>query len=297
MNRSSVLSGLLVLGGLIVVVQAAQQKETPTQRPEIGLKKLTDNLYVITGGGTSEGTAGSISGNTAMFITEKGVVLVDTKIAGWGPTMLEKVKSVTNKPVTTVINTHQHFDHVGGNSVFAPSVEIIAHENAKANMQKMVEFQGFNSVFLPDRTFKDKLSLFSGKDQVDVYYFGRAHTDGDAVIVFPSARAAAFGDMFSRKGTPSAQFGIEFSDTLAKAASTLLGVEVAIPGHADPMEWRTFLDYVEFYRTFLAAVRQAKQEGKSVEQVDATLKMPEKFSGWWMDRKRALIEVIYRELQ
>lgn len=299
MNRVFVLSGLLVLSAVILIAQAERQRETPTQRPEIGLVKLTDTLYVITGGAAHDrpaGTSGSISGNTAMFITDKGVVLVDSKIAGWGQAMLAKIKSVTDKPVITIINTHQHFDHVGGNEAFPTSVEIIAQENAKTNMEKMVEFQGFNNVFLPDRTFKDKLSLFSGKDRVDLYYFGRAHTDGDTIIVFPSARAAAFGDMFSRRGTPSAQYGVEFSETLAKAAAGIQGVNVAIPGHADPTDWKTFLDYVEFYRAFLSAVRQAKQEGKTVEQTVATLKLPDKFNGWWMDRKQGLVEVIYREL-
>jgi glyoxylase-like metal-dependent hydrolase (beta-lactamase superfamily II) len=297
MKRVMVLSGLLVIGCAALIAQAQARKEMPTQRPEVGLVKVTDTLYVITGGGSTEGTAGSISGNTAVLITDKGVVLVDTKIAGWGQAVLAQVQSITKKPVTTIINTHQHFDHVGGNEAFPTSVEIIAHENAKANMEKMVEFQGYNKAFLPRRTFKNKLSLFSGKDQVDLYYFGRAHTDGDTIIVFPSARAAHFGDMFSRKGTPSASYGIEFADTLAKAAAGIKGVDVVIPGHADPTDWKTYLDYVEFYRTFLSAVRHAKQESKTVEQTVATLKMPDKFKDWWMDRKQALVEVIYRELK
>ena len=72
MKRVSVLSGLLVLGGVALIAQAQAQKEKPTQRPEVGLVKVTNNLYVITGGGTSEGTAGSISGNTGVFITDQG---------------------------------------------------------------------------------------------------------------------------------------------------------------------------------------------------------------------------------
>ena len=92
---------------------------------------MKDNLYVITGGG----------GNTAAFITEKGVVVVDTKLPGNGPGILEKIKSVTPKPVTMVINTHTHGDHVGSNGAFTGAVEFVAHENCKASMEKMPAFQ------------------------------------------------------------------------------------------------------------------------------------------------------------
>ena len=67
-------------------------------------------------------------GNTAVFATSTGVTLVDTKNPGWGQVLLDKVKSITDKPVTTVINTHAHYDHVSGNIAMGPTVEIIAHE-------------------------------------------------------------------------------------------------------------------------------------------------------------------------
>ena len=81
-------------------------------------------------------------GNTAVFITEKGVVLVDTKNPGWGRAILDKVKTLTDKPVTMIINTHTHGDHVGSNEAFSPTVEFVAHENTKANMEKMPAFAG-----------------------------------------------------------------------------------------------------------------------------------------------------------
>ena len=70
----------------------------------------------------------------AVFITESGVTLVDTKLPGFGPTIVDRVKSVTNKPITRIINTHTHGDHTGGNPFFGGQVETIVHENTKANM-------------------------------------------------------------------------------------------------------------------------------------------------------------------
>ena len=127
---------------------------------------------------------------------------MDTKLAGYGPGILERIKTVTSKPVTTIINTHTHGDHTGSNEGFPASVEIVAHENTKANMEKMDAFKGEKAKFLPKRTYKDKLSLFSGKDRVDLYYFGPGHTNGDTFIVYPALRVVQAGDMFPWKDAP-----------------------------------------------------------------------------------------------
>src|SRR5688572_10876884 len=131
-------------------------------------------------------------GNTAVFVTDAGVTLVDTKLPGFGPTLLERVKSVTDKPVIRIINTHAHGDHSGGNAFFGPPVEIIVQEGARANMNKERE----------TRTYQDRLSVGSGRDQVDLYYFGRGHTNGDTFVVFPALRTMHAGDMFAWKAVP-----------------------------------------------------------------------------------------------
>ena len=118
-------------------------------------------------------------GNVSVFITDAGVTLVDTKLAGWGQALLDKVKSVTAKPVTTIINTHTHGDHTGNNDKFG-KVEVIAHENTKANMAKMTAFKGDKAQFLPSKTYKDKLTLgAAARIEIELHYFGAAHTSGD----------------------------------------------------------------------------------------------------------------------
>ena len=78
-------------------------------------RRLADNLYMIQGQG----------GNTAVFIADNGVVLVDTKLANNGQAILDQVKTVTDKPITHIINTHTHGDHTGSNQFFPASVEIV----------------------------------------------------------------------------------------------------------------------------------------------------------------------------
>src|SRR5215831_20437519 len=186
MKRLAVLLGLLTVGAVSMVF--ARQQQPQQKPPALELQKVKDNLFVITGGG----------GNTAAFITDKGVVVVDTKVPGLGPAILEKVKSVTGKPVVMVINTHTHFDHVGSNSAFTGMVEFVAHENCKASMEKMAAFQSDEGKkYLPGKTFKDKLSLLKGNDMIDLYYFGRGHTSGDTFVVFPALKVMHAGDLFA----------------------------------------------------------------------------------------------------
>ncbi|MGH9844919.1 MAG: MBL fold metallo-hydrolase [Blastocatellia bacterium] len=291
MKRLAVLSGLLLAGAISLV--AAQQRPPQGQPAALEIQKVKDNLYMITGGG----------GNTAAFITQNGVVVVDTKNPGNGPGILEKIKSVTPKPVTMVINTHTHGDHVGSNSAFTGAVEFVAHENCKASMEKMPAFQSEEGKkFLPSKTYKDKLSLLKGNDRIDLYYFGRGHTSGDTFIVFPALKVMHSGDIFAMKGTPlidtnNGGSGLEIPKTLAKAAAGIKGVESVIPGHSTVMSWNDFKEYGDFMRELVAAVEQAKKDGKTADQAGADLKLPEKYKDYNMGRLKGNITAIYSELK
>src|SRR5947207_14320888 len=131
MKRTIVLCALLGLSALSIVV-AAQQGGGGQQARVVEAEKLKDNLWVLKGGG----------GNTAVFVTANGVVVVDTKNPGWGQLILDKIKELTPKPVTTIINTHTHYDHVSGNVEFPATVDIIVQENTKANMQRRQQITG-----------------------------------------------------------------------------------------------------------------------------------------------------------
>ncbi len=293
MNRSFVL-GLVVVSGVSLAALAPAQMPVPSPAgPNVAeIEKVKDNLYMIKGGG----------GNTAAFVTARGVVLVDTKLAGWGQPILDKVKTVTDKPVTHIINTHTHGDHVGSNVFFAPTVEIVAHENTDANMKRSPVFQDpANKHGLADQTFKDKMTLLSGAEAIDLHYFGPGHTNGDAFIVFRALKTVHAGDIFARKGTPLLDMsnggsGIHIGDTLAKAAAEFKSLDTVITGHSTLMTPADLLEYSEFNQAFLAAVRAAKTAGRTEEQAFAELKLPEKFAAYAMTGAPANITKIYAEL-
>src|SRR6266566_8053128 len=266
MTRSSGLGALLAIGALSLTVSAYQQARggAAQQSAEkvVTVDKVKDNLFVLKGGG----------GNTTVFVGSNGVVVVDTKLAGWGQPILSKIKELTPKPVTTIINTHSHGDHVSGNVEFPATVDIVAHENTKKNVEAWPAVYGLSNVFpnvvkesggkgLPKRTFKDKMTIGSGADRIDLFYFGRAHTSGDAWVLFPSLRVMASGDVFPNKGIPimdknAGGSGVEFADTLTKAYRGVSDVDVIVTGHAQTTMTRDDLNtYADFIREFVNAVR------------------------------------------
>lgn len=287
--RRFILIGILVAVGAAGIA-ARQPAGGPPQVAEI--LKVKDTLYVVKGGG----------GNTAAFITKAGVVLVDTKLANWGERIMQQVRSVTDKPVTMIINTHTHGDHTGSNEYFPASVEVVAHANTKANMEKMPAFAGDKAQFLPDRTYTDRLTLGAGDERIELRYFGPGHTNGDTIVVFPALRVAHTGDLFAGLATPlidtrNGGTGVAYPETLRKAAAGITGVDTVIPGHADVMPWSRFVEFGEFNAAFLAAVQQAMKDGKTPEEAFAGLKLPEQFKDFQLGRGQANVSAIYAELK
>jgi cyclase len=289
MRRTYVL-GMIVIAGVVAAAAAnlgAQQQPAAGGQgrqggrgagPALGkIEKVADNLYFIFGAG----------GNTGVYIAEKGVVLVDTKNPDNGQGILDQVKTVTDKPITHIINTHTHGDHNGSNIFFPASVEIVSQENTATNMQKMPMFQeAANKHGLPDKTFKDKMTVLGGKDAIDLYYFGPAHTNGDAFVVFRNARVVHAGDAFANKGQPlidrnNGGSGIAYPDTIRKAATTIKNVDVVINGHSNvTMKFQDLVDFGEFNRLFLEHARASLKAGKTPEQAMMDLKLPDKFKDY-----------------
>ena len=287
MKRISVL-GTLVFAGALTVAVAAQQPASPPSVDTLTVEKVKDNLWVIRGG-----TSG---GNTAVFATAKGLTLVDTKSPGWGQPLLDKIKTISDKPITTIINTHTHYDHVSGNVVVPASVEIIAQENTAKRMPVFSTVTGrgeTENVFkanpgkgLAKRTFKDKMTVGSGADQINLYYFGPAHTGGDAFVEFVALRVMHAGDVFARKAVPlidhdNGGSGVQFAATVRKAVDGVKNVDTIINGHlpaqTTPAEMR---EYADFVADFVAHVQAAKKAGKTAADAIKTWTAPAKYKDY-----------------
>ena len=278
--------GVLVLGGGLVMAcsgsgdseapaateaapPAASEAESPAENV-VEVERLEDNLFVLRGGG----------GNSAAFITSDGVVLVDTKLAGWGQPLIDAIGELTSNPITTIINTHAHFDHVDGSVEFPATVEFVAHENTQRLMRennavrgiqpepRPSPFDGDDGVGIPELTFTDTLTLGSDSDTVELHYFGRAHTGGDTWVEFPSLRTVHAGDAFPNTMVPimdsnNGGSGVDYPETLRSASEALTDVDRVITGHGPVMTPDDLSAYADFVAGFVTAVQEAKAAGTS----------------------------------
>jgi cyclase len=303
MRRMIVLGTLLAVG---LAVAAVQQPVAGQEGPRVvEIDKLKDNLYVMKGGG----------GNSSVFITANGVVVVDTKNPGWGQPLLDAIKKVTDKRVTTIINTHTHGDHVSGNVEFPAEVDVVTHVNTAANMKAMRPnstaapsatpprniFNEHNGHGLAKRTFSDKMTLGRGSEQIDLMYFGRAHTNGDAVIYFPTHRIMHIADMFPGKELPimdsnNGGTAVGYADTLTKVLGfSEKNADAIVNGHNNTTSTNGDLKaYIQFIRGYVKDVQDAKKSGKTVDDVANSWKPPSGYAAQ-PARLRANSQFVFNE--
>jgi glyoxylase-like metal-dependent hydrolase (beta-lactamase superfamily II) len=297
--------GAITLVGVFATVATYEARQP---RANLIVHDVAENLYMLANDPAEQGMRSG--GNTAVFVTSSGVTLVDTKILGYGPDILAEVRRITNKPVTTIINTHTHYDHSGSNVEFPDTVDFVVHENTLAHMSRTScepvtncdAFKDENAKYLPKTTFSDRTTLGSGADQIDLYYFGRGHTDGDTFVVFRAARTVHTGDMFARKGLPFLDVpngngsALEFGETLKKAVAGIPNVALVIPGHNDEtLVWNDLVNYSGFYNDIVAKTKAGQASGQSVDQVISGYSVPGRYSDFAAepDRLRATVQYIF----
>ena len=282
--------GILMLAGLLLTAATYEARQAQ-ERVDLEVQAVADNLYMLANAASVEGMGGG--GNTAIFVMADGVALVDTKIYGYGQDIIAHVAGITDKPITTVINTHTHFDHSGGNVELPATVEFVVHENTRAQMARPScepvtncdAFKGDNAKYLPRTTYSERLSLYSGPDQIDLYHFGRGHTDGDTFVVFKTARTMHTGDMFQRMALPFIDVAngngsaTEFGRTLRKAVAGVADVDTVMPGHnPTPVAWADFVDFSGFFNDVVSKAQNGKAAGRSVDEVVAAYQVPAEYS-------------------
>ena len=264
MKRLAIL-GSIVAAGLMAAGLSAQQGPPAGARPAgnplpgiTDIEKVTDNVYKIFGGG----------GNTTFFVRSDGVVLVDTKLPSQGAAILAKVREVTDKPVTMIINTHSHPDHLGSNTEIDTArggVQVVVQANTAGRMAAM---PSNNRV---SQSFDERLTLGSGADQIDLYWFGPAHTDGDAFIVFPAEQVLLMGDVMAWDmgllvDPNSGGSMVATPVTVGRLAETVTGIDKVVEGHGHVIPWSGLLRYLAYTQKVVEVARRGNEEGLDYEQ-------------------------------
>ncbi len=220
------------------------------------------------------------SANSTFLIGDKGILVVDTGLnAAEGAKLLSAIRQVSSLPVKYVVNTHYHPDHQGGNAVVGSDAVVISTDFTRertlaiANAPNMRAFH-----FQPaDLTFQSKITLHLGGYNPEVFFPGKAHTSGDALVYFPEQHAIAMGDLFLNRSSPAMDDGSAENWIHALDQVLQLPIEHAVPGHfelgtrADLQRFRGYLN--DLYQQ----VSEMKRKGESVDQVRHNLHM-EKYS-------------------
>ncbi len=249
-------------------VRHAQNSQTAPKVHRI--EKLADNVYCIFGNG----------GNIGLVVTDKGAVLIDDQFENIAPGLLEAVRSVTDKPLKYLINTHWHGDHTGANIVLEKQVTaIIAHTNVRSRLEKAQAKEGEKKGGLPEITvgFRDPkekayLAIHLGGTEMHLLHQAAGHTDGDLVLGLPGIHVMHLGDLFFNGLIPyiDLESGGSLEGMIANADGLLawLPEDVKlIPGHG-PVGGKK--DYARF-RDFLKAVQahvkaNPKLNGKELDE-------------------------------
>jgi glyoxylase-like metal-dependent hydrolase (beta-lactamase superfamily II) len=238
--------------------------QAPQQPARLALQKLSDDLYVIA---LAKGAGG---GNVAVYLTDEGVILVDDMFDRDYDSIIGLVKSISDKPIKYVLNSHQHDDHAGGNAkMLGASAEVIAHKNVRSNMVRL------NQPGLPRVTFSDEMEIHLGGKEVITRHFGRGHTGGDAVIHFPARKVIHTGDLFlTNPPQPFIDYAnggsaLEWTSTLD--AILKMDFEVVIPGHGPVSDRAGILKFRANFVTMRDRISGMVKGGRSKEDISKTL--------------------------
>jgi len=234
---------------------------------EVKATKVSGNIYMLTGTG----------GNIGVSVGDDGIVIVDDQYAPLAPKIEAALKSITDKPLRFIINTHYHGDHTGGNEHFGKSAPIVAHENVRKRLSSTVTRLGSTippapAGALPIVTFNDTLTIHLNGEDVRAVHMPHGHTDGDSVIWFTHSNVVHMGDDYFVDAYPyiDRENGGSVRGLISNVEKVLSVVPddaKIIPGHgplSDKAGLRRFLDML---RGTLAAVEKGVAAGKSLEQL------------------------------
>jgi glyoxylase-like metal-dependent hydrolase (beta-lactamase superfamily II) len=232
---------------------------------ELDLVRVMDDIYVIHND--------LVPGNITVLVTDEGVLLVDTKFAIDYENVEAMLATITDQPIRYVVNTHFHDDHSGSNQIFqGDGASVFAAENARLQMLDAGRSEG-----LPNMTIEDRATIHLGGTSVELYYFGRSHTDGDIVALFPEQRVLAAGDMYANDpGTPEY---IDYSGggsaedwprTLTRALD--LDFDTVVPGHGTVAPKSAMSGFRDETARLAEMVKSMIRTGRARDEIAAMLR-------------------------
>ena len=277
---------------------------------------------------------GQALSNSGFVITGDGVLVFDSHLTPEAAAeLIGEVRKITGKPIRYLVNSHYHGDHTHGNQVFPPSTEIISHHQTrqhlaeqeiprltqqkrdlperiaketdpkrKAELEEQLRRLEHLEIILPTLTFERSVILHRGGRELEIFFFGRGHTDGDVVLYIPDQKVAFLGDLLFHKFIPFAGDGYmaEWQKTLE--AVEKLGASTFVPGHGAVTDAAGVAEFKNFLRDLLATVKPFVDRGASLEETKKNAKVIERykdygFQGQPFNLWPSAVERAYHELK
>src|SRR5215467_2614260 len=244
------------------------------------------------------------SANATFLVGEKAILVVDTGLNEVeGGKLLQAIRAVSPLPVRYIVNTHYHPDHQGGNAVVGPDAVVITTDFTRdrtLEVSKNPAMEKFH--FHPaELTFEKQVTLHLDPYVAQIFFSGKAHTSGDALVYFPQQKSIAMGDLFLNRSCPAMDDGSAANWIQVLDHVLTLPLEHVVPGH---FELSTKAD-LQHFRDYMASLYQQvvdlKAKGDSLDQIQHNLHL-EKFSDFRQFQKYEATfsdnaAVIYQQLQ
>ena len=226
--------------------------------------------------------------NAGIIVGDDSVLIIDSlRVPSFARDLIKDVKDITDKPIKFVIDTHSHWDHSWGNEEF-PDATIIGHKNCYAEMvdvewneqwRKKVtssndpwsEEGNIVKITPPNMTFETSMQLYFGGRELDLKYFGRAHTSGDIYIHLPNEKIVFTGDVAQDGGVPYLGdcYPVDWPETDNKLAA--LPIERFMSGHGPIGDHQALEGARDFIHNLVDSVKSAITDGQNATQASQSV--------------------------
>jgi cyclase len=228
--------------------------------------KASGNVYFL------DCTGGFGGGNVAASIGDDGILLVDDMYAVMAPKLIATLKTLSDKPVKIVLNTHFHGDHIQGNKVFRTTSVIIGQENIAKRLIAANKDSAPTLEYVPAVTFSDRITLNFNGEEIQMIHFPNTHTDTDSIVYFTRSKVLHLGDMFFFGMFPAvySQGGGDIRQlvrSIEKIVADFPADAKVVPGHGELATMQDLKNYLAMLKDTIGIVDAGIKGGKTLDQM------------------------------
>ncbi|MFD2164839.1 MBL fold metallo-hydrolase [Thalassotalea euphylliae] len=225
----------------------------------ITAQKAAGQVYMLQGSG----------GNIGVLATPKGLLMVDDQYAPLAEKIEAALKTLEDKPLKYIVNTHYHGDHTGSNSYFSHKAPIFAHHNVRNRLKSN---EKLTEDALPVVTYDQGVTIHLDNEEVLLTHLPGGHTDSDTVVYFKNANVLHTGDLFFELGFPyvDTKGGGSVDGYLKNVEHMIANYPddvVIIPGHGKLTDKAGLKAFAQMIRDSIKLVKGYLKEGKTEEQI------------------------------